>query len=268
MLRLIRKRVSQAQARSGWRRGSARRRPRTCARTRRAGPRPAAAGPGGAAPYGSTPTSVNTAHPRIRRPHPRRREARSAHHAQDLCARPAAHGTPLKPGHPVGNRRGDRGEGGVQGELDQAPASSHGATPLRQEQQGEGAARRTRHNPRRTASHRAVVRSDSAPKSGLATSDTTAPAPVTHASIVSFDMPVPGAKSSAWEASRICSGPCRPAQIAPLASESAEVQTRPTRSTGSATYHGHDGVHHRHPRARSASRSQVYDAFGVRFSVS
>lgn len=81
---------------------------------------------------------------------------------------------------------------------------------------------------------RAVVRSDSAPKNGFAASDTTAPAPVTHASSVSFDIPVPGAKSSACRASRICNGPYQPTQIATLASDSAAVQPRPTRSTGSA----------------------------------
>lgn len=76
--------------------------------------------------------------------------------------------------------------------------------------------------------HRDVVRSDSAPNSGVANRETTAPAPVTHASIVSFDIPAPGAKSTACEASRICSGPYQPTQIAPLASARAEVQPPPT----------------------------------------
>ena len=217
------------------------------------------------------PATVNTAHASVARAHPAgdRRQPRADDHAEDLRrAQPAAHRAPLAAAAPgPGTAAVTAANAAFRVSWTRHQPRRHAPHRARGRQQQRARRRRPPCPPRSTA---CAARSGtpSGPRArrraGSRPARPRRPARVTQASTDSFDVPA-GARSSACRASRICSGPYQPTQIAPLARDRVAVQPRPTRSAGSrsaAPAVGAAAV----PGAwsRSASRSQWYDAFGVR----
>ena len=223
--RLIRKRVSQAQAKSGYRRGLSQK-PRRNAHQ-------SSGGTVGTCQH-RVAAQRRVGHPGDKHEHRAHqvpaegraeqldagdRETGADHHAHDLSdAEVAARRPALRHRHLVGDGRRKGGVGRVEHRLDQAPAGDEQQHRRRraEQQQAGGAETRCRRRPRGCAC-RNVRRSGrtAPPTTGLATIEKAAPTPATRAS--RFSLP-PGEIASACRASRICSGPYQPTKVAATAS--------------------------------------------------
>ena len=185
-------------------------------------------------PAGSTPRARAR-----RRRSPRTRRALSRHdghgradHQPDGLrdAEPGADHAALLLGHAVGHHGRERGHRTVEADLHGGPPDGHRRGRVRggEQQQADDADDRARDRHRSAPRPQRVrSRSDSAPHSGLATIEATAPEAVTSAR--SCSLPSSPAIRAAWAGSRIWIGPNQPAAMPTMASTYATTQRRLTR---------------------------------------